>query len=106
MTEKCIKMEEAFSEAKCIFALLADSCPCQPKKTYFPTTHLTLRPCAYPLFEASTRVLVKVLARVNAVVHVLDEVVGGLDAARRVADAAAAECRGGPRVPPEIATHI
>ena len=61
---------------------------------------------AYPFFEATTRVLVKVLAGVNAGVHVLDEVVGGLDAARRVADSTGAECRGRPDIPPEIATHL
>ena len=61
---------------------------------------------AYPFFEATARVLVKVLAGVNAGVHVLDEVVGGLDAARSVANSAGAECRGRPRVPPEIATHL
>merc|ERR1719422_1137987 len=33
---------------------------------------------ADPFFEATARVLVKVLAGVNAGVHVLDEVVGGL----------------------------
>ena len=84
-------------------------CRCQPFR--IPLTRgfqlqLTLRPHAYPFFEATTRVLVKVLAGVNAGVHVLDEVVGGLDAARRVADAVGAECRRGARVPPEIDTRI
>ena len=63
---------------------------------------------AYPFFEATARVLVKVLAGVNAGVHVLDEVVGGLDAPRRVADAVRGRSGGGGggfnRVPPEIAS--